>query len=157
MNSHLWWVHTHWFPHNLLSYDYVWAHPCCLTPPQEKNMWFKRSHTTRSLIWYRWRLPVDFMAPRMDFSSIYIYPLFCKTSVIISTLMLLWHLSLYTLLLYMLLLGTCSQMLWVKNKATQMLMVKGLRPLKHYLPQDIMIFRRRSWRAYLHHLNIYIL
>jgi hypothetical protein len=26
------------------------------------------------------------------------------------------------------LLGTCSKMLWVKNKATQMLMVKGLRP-----------------------------
>jgi hypothetical protein len=23
----------HWFPHNLLSYDHVWAHPCCLTPP----------------------------------------------------------------------------------------------------------------------------
>jgi hypothetical protein len=20
-------------PHNLLSYDHVWAHPCCLTPP----------------------------------------------------------------------------------------------------------------------------
>ena len=31
-------------------------------------------------------------------------------------------------------LGTCSQMLWVKNKATQMLMVKDLRPSKHYLP-----------------------
>jgi hypothetical protein len=29
------------------------------TPPQEKNMWFKRSHTTRSLIWSRWRFPVD--------------------------------------------------------------------------------------------------
>jgi hypothetical protein len=27
----------------------VWAHPCCLTPPQEKYRWFKRSHTTRSL------------------------------------------------------------------------------------------------------------
>jgi hypothetical protein len=43
------------------------------TPSQEKNRWFKRSHTTRSSIQYRWRLPVDFMAPRMDFSSIYIY------------------------------------------------------------------------------------
>jgi hypothetical protein len=41
-------------------------------------------------------------------------------------------------------LRTCSQMLWVKNKATQMLMVKGLRLPKHYLPQDIMIFRWRS-------------
>jgi hypothetical protein len=33
------------------------------------------------------------------------------------------------------LLGTCSQMLWVKNKATQkMLIVKVLRPSKHYFP-----------------------
>jgi hypothetical protein len=21
------------FPHNLLSYDHLWDHPCCLTPP----------------------------------------------------------------------------------------------------------------------------
>jgi hypothetical protein len=44
-------------PHNLLSYDHVWAHPCCLTPPQEKNRWFRRSHKARSLIWSRWRFP----------------------------------------------------------------------------------------------------
>jgi hypothetical protein len=37
MNSHLWWVHAHWFPHNLLSYDHVWAHPCCLTPPHRRR------------------------------------------------------------------------------------------------------------------------
>jgi hypothetical protein len=37
-------------------------------------------------------------------------------------------------------LGTCSQMLWLKNKATQkMLNVKVLRPSKHYLTWDIMI------------------
>jgi hypothetical protein len=59
----------HIIPHNLLSDEHVWAHPCCLTPPQEKNRWFKRSHTMRSLTWSRWRLPVDFMVPRMDFSS----------------------------------------------------------------------------------------
>jgi hypothetical protein len=41
-------------------------------PPQEKNRWFKRSHTMRSSTWSMWRLPVDFMAPRMDFSSFYI-------------------------------------------------------------------------------------
>jgi hypothetical protein len=29
---------------------------------------------------------------------------------------------------------TCSEMVRVKNKATQMLMVKDLRPSKHYLP-----------------------
>jgi hypothetical protein len=27
-----------------LSDEHVRAHPCCLTPPQEKNRWFKRSH-----------------------------------------------------------------------------------------------------------------
>nr|ACG42275.1 hypothetical protein [Zea mays] len=43
---------------------------------QEKNMWFKRSHTSRSSIRSRWRLPVDFMATRMILSSFYIYLLF---------------------------------------------------------------------------------
>ena len=41
-------------------------------PPQEKNRWFKRSHTTRSSIRSRWRLPVDILAPRMVLSSFYI-------------------------------------------------------------------------------------
>jgi hypothetical protein len=42
------------------------------------------------------------------------------------------------------LLGTCSQMLRVKNKATQkMLNVKVLRPSKYYFTWDIMIFGRR--------------
>jgi hypothetical protein len=50
------------------------------TPPQEKNRWFKRSHSTRCSIRPKWRLPVDFLAPRMDFRSCYIYLLFCKTS-----------------------------------------------------------------------------
>jgi hypothetical protein len=37
------------------------------------------------------------------------------------------------------LLETCSQMLRVKNKATEkVLNVKVLRPSKHYLPSDIM-------------------
>jgi hypothetical protein len=30
--------------------------------------------------------------------------------------------------------GPCSQMLYIKNKATQLLMIRDLRPLKHYLP-----------------------
>jgi hypothetical protein len=38
---------------------------------------------------------------------------------------------------------TCSQMLQIKNKATQLLMVKDLRPSNHYFLLDIMIFRRR--------------
>jgi hypothetical protein len=40
--------------------------------------------------------------------------------------------------------GPCSQVLYIKNKATQLLMIKDLRPSKHYLLWDIMIFRRRS-------------
>jgi hypothetical protein len=39
---------------------------------------------------------------------------------------------------------TCSQMLWIKNKATQLLNIKDLCPSKHYLLSDIMIFERRS-------------
>jgi hypothetical protein len=39
---------------------------------------------------------------------------------------------------------TCSQMLQIKNNATQLLMVKDLRPSKHYFLSDIMFFRRRS-------------
>ena len=67
----------HIISHNLLSDEHVWAHSCCLTPPpQEKNKWFKRSHTSRSSIRSRWRLPVHFLAPRMDFRSCYIYLLF---------------------------------------------------------------------------------
>jgi hypothetical protein len=30
--------------------------------------------------------------------------------------------------------GPCSRMLNIKNKATQLLMLKDLRPSKHYLP-----------------------
>jgi hypothetical protein len=40
--------------------------------------------------------------------------------------------------------GPCSRMLYIKNKATQLLMIKDLCPSKHYLLLDIMIFRRRS-------------
>jgi hypothetical protein len=40
--------------------------------------------------------------------------------------------------------GPCSRMLYIKNKATQLLMIKDLRPSKHYLLWDIMIFGRRS-------------
>nr|ACG27952.1 hypothetical protein [Zea mays] len=43
---------------------------------KEKNRWPRRSRTTRSSTWSRWRLPVDFMAPSMAISSLYIYLLF---------------------------------------------------------------------------------
>jgi hypothetical protein len=47
---------------------------------------------------------------------------------------------------------TCSQMLWIKNKATQMLIITDLHLSKHYLHMGIMLIRRRSRRTYLHHL-----
>jgi hypothetical protein len=37
--------------------------------------------------------------------------------------------------------GPCSRMLYTKNRATQLLTIRDLRPSKHYLPWDIMIFR----------------
>jgi hypothetical protein len=49
--------------------------------------------------------------------------------------------------------GPCSWMLYTKNKATQLLTTEDLRPSKHYCPWDIMFFRRRSRKAYLHHFN----
>ena len=30
--------------------------------------------------------------------------------------------------------GPCSQMLYTKNKATQLLMIRDIRPSKHYFP-----------------------
>jgi hypothetical protein len=38
----------------------------------------------------------------------------------------------------------CSRILHIKNKATQLIMIREFRPSKHYLPWDIMILRRRS-------------
>jgi hypothetical protein len=49
--------------------------------------------------------------------------------------------------------GPCSEMLYIKNKATQLLLISDLHPLKHYLPWGIMISRRRLRRTYLHHFN----
>ena len=49
MISHLWWVHAHLFPHNLLSYDHVWAHPCCLTPPHRRRTGGSRGATQRGV------------------------------------------------------------------------------------------------------------
>jgi hypothetical protein len=39
--------------------------------------------------------------------------------------------------------GPCSQMLYIKNKATQLLMIKHLHASKHYLLLGIMFLRRR--------------
>jgi hypothetical protein len=40
--------------------------------------------------------------------------------------------------------GFCSRMLYIKDKATHLLTIRDLRPSKHYLLRDIMIFRQRS-------------
>ena len=40
--------------------------------------------------------------------------------------------------------GPYSRMLYTKNKATQLLMDTDIRPSKHYLSSNIMIFGRRS-------------
>jgi hypothetical protein len=37
--------------------------------------------------------------------------------------------------------GHCSQMLYIKNKATQLLMIKNLRSSKHYILSGIMILK----------------
>ena len=46
-----------------------------------------------------------------------------------------------------------SQMLWVKNKAIQLSIIKNLRPSKHYLLAGIMLLRQKSRSTYLHHIN----
>jgi hypothetical protein len=47
------------------------------------------------------------------------------------------------------LLGTCSQMLRIKNKATQkMLNENALRSRKHCIPMDLMNFERRPRTRY---------
>jgi hypothetical protein len=80
-------------------------------PPQEKNMWFKRSHTTRSSIQFRWRLLVDFLAPRMNSRSFYIYLLFCKTSAIyvINTLIIVTFISIHSIIIYVVFFDACMR------------------------------------------------
>ena len=47
---------------------------------------------------------------------------------------------------------TCSQLLWINNKTTQLWIIRDLRLPKHYLLMGIMIIRRSSWRSSLHRL-----
>jgi hypothetical protein len=47
---------------------------------------------------------------------------------------------------------TCSQMLRIKNKATQSLKIKDLHLPKHYLLLGIILIRRRSRKSCLHYL-----
>jgi hypothetical protein len=78
------------------------------TPTGEEHRWFKWSHTTRSSIRSRWRLLVDFLTPRMDFSSIYIYfvrlPLCNKYSDYIVT-----FISIHSVIIYVVFFGACMR------------------------------------------------
>jgi hypothetical protein len=84
--------------------------PLLSHPPQKKNRWFERSHTTKSSIWFRWRLPVDFLAPRMDFRSfIFIFyfvrlPLCNKYSDVIVT-----FISIHSVIIYVVFFGACMR------------------------------------------------
>jgi hypothetical protein len=71
----------HIIPHNLLSDEHVWAHPCCLTPPHkgEEHVVQEEQHNEEFDLIYV-ASPSWLLAPRMDFSSIYTYLLFRKTS-----------------------------------------------------------------------------
>jgi hypothetical protein len=79
-------------------------------PPQEKNMWFKWSHTSRSSIRSRWRLPVDFLAPRMDFSSIYIYIYFIRLSLCNKySDYIMTFISIHSVIIYVVFFGACMR------------------------------------------------
>jgi hypothetical protein len=52
------------------------------------------------------------------------------------------------------LLFSCFWLLWTRNKATQLLNVKDLHLLKHYLLPDITSLGRRSWRTSLHNSHM---
>jgi hypothetical protein len=51
---HITWTPTfgefmHIIPHNLLSDEHVWAHPCCLTPPHRRRTGGSRGATRRGV------------------------------------------------------------------------------------------------------------
>jgi hypothetical protein len=53
---HITWTPTfgefmHIIPHNLLSDEHVWAHPCCLTPPHMRSAGGSRGATQRG-VWF---------------------------------------------------------------------------------------------------------
>jgi hypothetical protein len=80
------------------------------TPPQDKNRWFKRSHTTWSSIRSRWRLPIDFLVPRMDFRSVYIYNLFCKSSLCNKhSDYIVTFISIHSVFIYIVFFGACMR------------------------------------------------
>jgi hypothetical protein len=64
MNSHLWWVHAHYSPQLVELWYFVSSLLRYINRPHEKNRWSRRRPTTKSTSLSRWRLLVNFMAPR---------------------------------------------------------------------------------------------
>jgi hypothetical protein len=64
MNSHLLWVHAHYSPQLVELWYFVSSLLRYINRPQEKNRWSRRRPTTKSTRLSRWRLLVNFMAPR---------------------------------------------------------------------------------------------
>jgi hypothetical protein len=48
---------------------------------------------------------------------------------------------------------TCSQILWIKNKATQLLEIMDLHPLKHHLLSDLMVLEGLEGHTFIIHEN----
>jgi hypothetical protein len=56
------------------------------------------------------RLPVDFLAPRMDFRSCYIYLLFCKDfCYVISTLIIVTFISIHSVIICVVFFDACMR------------------------------------------------
>ena len=61
---HITWTHTFvslcpLVPHNLLSYDHVWAHPCYLTPPTGEEQVVQEEPQGEEYDLSSWRFSVD--------------------------------------------------------------------------------------------------
>jgi hypothetical protein len=81
---HITWTHTFVslcppIPHNLLSYDHVWAHPCCLTPPHRRRAGGSGGATRRG-VWSDLGGVFQLTLAPTILSSFYIYLLFCNKS-----------------------------------------------------------------------------
>ena len=92
----------HIIPHNLLSDERIWAHSCYLTPPHRRRTGSSGGATRRGVWSDLGGVSQSTLAPTI-LSSFYIYLYFVLSLPLCNKYSdVLWHLSLYTLLLYML-------------------------------------------------------
>jgi hypothetical protein len=99
----------HIIPHNLLSDEHVWAHPCCLTHPHRRRTGGSRGATTRSSIRSRWCLPIDLRQGRSLVCFIFTFyfvrlPLCNKYSDYIVTII-----SIHSVIIYVVFFDTCMR------------------------------------------------